>query len=74
MMLKLIEKVLGLGVIPPEWKQRIYSLLLALIAAVELFYDVPDEWQEDATLLKAATVIAVILSFVLKKIRESRVE
>ena len=69
-MLEFIEKLLGLGVIPPEWKQRIYSLLLALIAFVELFTDVPDHFNNEVFIAKVAAAIAVILAFAVKKVRD----
>ena len=65
-----IEKLLGLGIIPPEWKQRVYSLLLALVALIELFVELPEEYTNEMFLAKVAAVVAVLLAFALKKIRD----
>lgn len=65
-----LEKILGLGVIPPEWKQRIYGFLLALVALVELWVEIPDAWHTEAMLTRAALAIAVIIALVFKLVRE----
>jgi len=73
-MLEMLEKVLGLGVIPEDWKQRVYSLLMSVIMTVELFYDIPDNLHGEVFVMKVASVIAVVLAFLAKKLRDSKAQ
>ena len=68
-MLKTLEKVLGLGVIPPGYKSGIYGFLVAGIALLSEF-DVPGlEWATESLLMKVAAVLAIAAALVLKQMR-----
>lgn len=68
-MFKIIEKVLGLGVIPPGYKSGIYGFLVAAIAMLSEF-DVPGlEWATESLLMKIAAVLAIGVALVLKRVR-----
>lgn len=70
-MVKIIDYILGLfGTIPNGWKQRFYSLLLSLVAVIELFADVPDSWHTEKVLTQVALVLAVVASFITKLLRD----
>ena len=68
-MLKIIEKMLGLGVIPPGWKAGIFGFLVALVALLnDLGLPVP-EWVTESWMTKAAAVGAILLALLMKKLR-----
>lgn len=64
-----LDRILGIGVIPPGWKAAIYGLLGALVAVlVEFGVELPD-WIDDSALTKVAWFLAVLASVVLKGTR-----
>lgn len=69
-MMKLIERLLsGFGTIPPGWKSGIFGFLVATVVMLNEFgVPVPD-WIDESWMTKAAAIVAIALSLLLKKLR-----
>lgn len=69
--IKIIEKALGVGVIPEGWKTAIAGFLVWLVATLEQFgVDVPDWIHDEWTVILAG--IYMIAGLILKFTRPAR--